>query len=475
MSWWQPGSRTPGLRGLSRRRVPLELPRQRVHRRPLRPHHSPLRPARGGPVGYRRAGDGRNEHRVRGFGGRRLSPGAGRQRSRRRALRGGPAGCRPSAGASTASCRRTSSGPNPRSSARRRPPSWSPRSPHPNGWERDTAARLLYERRDPKAVPLLSNMLAYARSPLARVHALHALDGLGALDRTPRAGRPCGTPMGACGSTRCCSLRSWPRRARSPTWSGDQLRLMSADPSVRVRYQLAFTVGELHRQDTAPLLAAILLRGPHQPLDAGGGLQFAGRGCGEPVRHAGDDARVRNDPIGQEWLRRLAAMIGVKGLAAEVAQVFGYRGHAPDPSRNRRSPCSMLWAMVCIARAVRWPWPTRGRRMQPFYAAALSAVQNYGLAGALAVAALQLLGVSPYTYRQHRRSAAAPGGLRPVRRDPGGGAGSVGTLRRSAHRAGGGAALSGSDAAPAERRPDRSAGAQPTASRPSWPGSKVDR
>ena len=26
---------------------------------------------------------------------------------------------------------------------------------HPNGWERDTAARLLYERRDPKAVPLL--------------------------------------------------------------------------------------------------------------------------------------------------------------------------------------------------------------------------------------------------------------------------------------------------------------------------------
>ena len=35
----------------------------------------------------------------------------------------------------------------------------------PNGWERDTAARLLYERRDPKAVPLLSNLLANSRVP----------------------------------------------------------------------------------------------------------------------------------------------------------------------------------------------------------------------------------------------------------------------------------------------------------------------
>src|SRR5439155_18371873 len=52
---------------------------------------------------------------------------------------------------------------------------------HPNGWHRDTAARLLYQRQDKTAVPLLISLLEKSRSPLARMHALHALDGLGAL------------------------------------------------------------------------------------------------------------------------------------------------------------------------------------------------------------------------------------------------------------------------------------------------------
>src|SRR5262249_19183492 len=53
---------------------------------------------------------------------------------------------------------------------------------HANGWHRDTAARLLYERRDPAAVPLLTNMLSKSQMPLARLHALHALDGSGGLN-----------------------------------------------------------------------------------------------------------------------------------------------------------------------------------------------------------------------------------------------------------------------------------------------------
>src|SRR5262249_13190075 len=53
-----------------------------------------------------------------------------------------------------------------------------------NGWHRDTAARLLYERRDAAAAPLLTNMVNNARLPLARLHALRALDGLGALNES---------------------------------------------------------------------------------------------------------------------------------------------------------------------------------------------------------------------------------------------------------------------------------------------------
>jgi putative membrane-bound dehydrogenase-like protein len=46
---------------------------------------------------------------------------------------------------------------------------------HPNGWHRDTASRLLYERRDDAAQPQLSSLLQTAPNPLARLHALNLL------------------------------------------------------------------------------------------------------------------------------------------------------------------------------------------------------------------------------------------------------------------------------------------------------------
>src|SRR5881409_2005189 len=52
---------------------------------------------------------------------------------------------------------------------------------HPNGWHRDTAARLLYERNDRAAVPALATLLTQSASPLGRLHALYALKGLGTL------------------------------------------------------------------------------------------------------------------------------------------------------------------------------------------------------------------------------------------------------------------------------------------------------
>ncbi|HRX79843.1 MAG TPA: hypothetical protein P5307_12320, partial [Pirellulaceae bacterium] len=52
---------------------------------------------------------------------------------------------------------------------------------HPNSWQRETAARLLYERQDKSAVEGLSRLITSGNIPAARVHALWALDGLGSL------------------------------------------------------------------------------------------------------------------------------------------------------------------------------------------------------------------------------------------------------------------------------------------------------
>ncbi len=55
---------------------------------------------------------------------------------------------------------------------------------HPNGWWRDTAQRTLTLRNDKTVVPALQSMARSHANPLARMHAIWTLDGLGVLDAT---------------------------------------------------------------------------------------------------------------------------------------------------------------------------------------------------------------------------------------------------------------------------------------------------
>lgn len=53
---------------------------------------------------------------------------------------------------------------------------------HANGWWRDTAQRLLVERKDPKVVADLKKLAAGAGDPIPRLHAIFALEGMSQLD-----------------------------------------------------------------------------------------------------------------------------------------------------------------------------------------------------------------------------------------------------------------------------------------------------
>ena len=53
---------------------------------------------------------------------------------------------------------------------------------HPNGFWRDTAQKLLVVRQDQSVVPALQTMARGSKNPLARMHAMWTLEGLGALD-----------------------------------------------------------------------------------------------------------------------------------------------------------------------------------------------------------------------------------------------------------------------------------------------------
>lgn len=62
------------------------------------------------------------------------------------------------------------------------PAAWVGGLEHSNGWQRDTAARLLHQAQDQTVLPALRTLLRQSLSPLARLHAFEVLAGQGALE-----------------------------------------------------------------------------------------------------------------------------------------------------------------------------------------------------------------------------------------------------------------------------------------------------
>ncbi len=265
-----------------------------------------------------------------------------------------------------------------------------------DGWFGDTAARLLYERQDPSAVGLLTNMVGNSRVPLARLHALFALAGLGGL---PEASvlKGLGDPDPR---VRECSVQLSERLMTNGIVSDaiwGQLRGMAGDPALRVRYQLAFTVGEAARRDRALVLAQIL----RQDL-ANRYIRFAvvsslAEGAGDLFLVLAADARFRTDPAGNQFLRELATMIGAKGRLDEVRQVTNFVTQTP---LDRVQVFGLLAALGEGLRETRsslaMASPQAG--LDRFFSAAMQAAIDSFSPPADRIAAVRLTGVSSLSF-----------------------------------------------------------------------------
>ncbi|MFN7141139.1 MAG: PVC-type heme-binding CxxCH protein, partial [Limisphaerales bacterium] len=130
---------------------------------------------------------------------------------------------------------------------------------HANGWYRDTAARLLYERQDKGAGSALTRLVERSKSPYGRMHALYALDGLGLLrENHILRGLKDDDEMVRQHAVRLSERILNKQIPTSALWA--QLRQMHADPSVNVVYQLAFTLGEIQHAERNAVLAQCLAR-----------------------------------------------------------------------------------------------------------------------------------------------------------------------------------------------------------------------
>ncbi|HKI20743.1 MAG TPA: PVC-type heme-binding CxxCH protein, partial [Isosphaeraceae bacterium] len=219
---------------------------------------------------------------------------------------------------------------------------------HSNGWWRMTAQRLLVERQDRAAVPLLIAALKDTRNPLTRLHALWSLAGLDAVDTAVMSQMIADPHPG---------LREHALRVASAIESHQHTRLppttslvaRAEDPAIRVRLQTALALGDRCHEEPAALdaLGKIAVRDAADPwmqLAILSGLAESSLSfiplC-DPIPSAAGRAQL---------LAHAAEIVGVRRRAPELASLLGMIASRVDRGGPERvGPGRSIDALTMLA------------------------------------------------------------------------------------------------------------------------------
>ena len=190
---------------------------------------------------------------------------------------------------------------------------------HENGWHRETAARLLYERQDKAAAQELETLAS--RAPLAegRMHALYALSGLQSL--MPRAlliGLADEHPQ-----VRRHAVRLAERAAvDSPELREKLFQLAGEEPDLEVRYQLLFSLGEFDAPGRDVALAKLARRDSADRWIRMALLSSLSAGVEGVFQELMRDKAFRGTDDGRSLLAALSAQAGASARQTDVAAVL---------------------------------------------------------------------------------------------------------------------------------------------------------
>jgi putative membrane-bound dehydrogenase-like protein len=201
---------------------------------------------------------------------------------------------------------------------------------HPNGWHRDTAARLLFERQDKAAVPALGRLFETSKSALGRLHALYALSGLNALEE----GHLLKGLTDPDEHVREHAIKLAENLLTDPVaaehvWAS--LQSLAKDPAMTVRYQLAFTLSVAPEAIRLSALEQIIGRDVSNPWVQTAVLSSLKEGAGEMFVNLLSDADFSRAGPGYEFLGQLASVIGARNAPGEGARALAVLDQRAEP------------------------------------------------------------------------------------------------------------------------------------------------
>jgi putative membrane-bound dehydrogenase-like protein len=223
---------------------------------------------------------------------------------------------------------------------------------HPNGWHRDTASRLLYQHQQPDwdARGPLMQLLVHSKSPPGRVRALYALDDLFLRlfldedivwntlgDREPRVREQV-----------LCLAEQYGRWFPKIV---SRMITMTSDPDIRVRYQLAFSLGEFQGEPVTQALVRLLRSDGNNPWFRLAILSSANGRAGDLLRLVFADKDLRASRHGRLLLHELAAEIGAASRQSDLDQVAKVLGNLLEGDKDLRHDLALTLVSRQTARA----------------------------------------------------------------------------------------------------------------------------
>ena len=209
---------------------------------------------------------------------------------------------------------------------------------HPGGWWRETAHRLIFERQDKAAVPLLRRLLKESERPLARMHSFWSLHGLGALRNEDVARALSDSSPGV-------REHAVPHAEQRMKRSGRLFRKileMAGDENPRVRLRVALALGEIGDRRVLPALVKIARSDAGDRWIRNSVLSSSTR-PGRPALHeAGGPGRVSAGAA----RRTVAASVGPRRRGPEQSP------GTPSPDPRHGHPCAALTSQPDLQLAI---------------------------------------------------------------------------------------------------------------------------